>query len=166
MKNTIARNLSLVFWVLFFLTMAACSSSAWHNPHGLLAGLFDNSSHSSDSSRARHQSDSGPPTTSTIPPERKGGGFISIPPPKFIHIVPFSEGDGFYLQWTKVPQATDYLLYREGSLVADVPHNLYRIHGLIPCRSYRFSIWSSNGSVISKKPLIIDARTLGCFRTR
>lgn len=160
------KNLFQIFWGMSFLTMTACSSSVWNNPHGLLAGLFGDSPNSSTSRHESRHSEAGTQAIASTPPEKKGDGFISLPPPQFIHIVPFSEGDGFYLQWTKVPQATDYLLYRQGALVADVPHNLYRIHGLIPCRSYRFAIWSSNGSVISKKPLTIHARTLGCFRTR
>ncbi|MHB1285006.1 MAG: hypothetical protein ACYCYP_00360 [Leptospirales bacterium] len=132
--------------------------------------MFGDSSGGGNKTNAS-RSDKIPETRATsaqpaTPPEARGGGFTSLSPPGFIHVVPFHEGDGFYLQWTRVPQATDYLLYRQGVLVADVPRNIYRIHGLIPCRSYRFSIWSSNGTIISKKPLTIRARTRGCLKTR
>ncbi len=171
MKKEFVGNLFRVFLGLSLFVTASCSSSVWNNPHGLLAGLFGDSSGSGHSGRSAETASSSnavtaSPTVPTTPQAQRGGGFTSLPPPTFIHIVPFQEGDGFYLQWTRVPQATDYLLYRQGVLVADVPHNVYRIHGLIPCRSYRFAIWSSNGAVISKKPLTIRARTLGCLRTR
>ena len=154
----------------FVLVSAGCSSTIWNNPHGLLGGLFGGSAGGSSGSRSGQQNvssyQSSPKMSSSIPPDRSGSGFSSISPPRFIHIVPFEEGDGFYFQWTRVTGATDYLLYREGILVADIPRNVYQIHGLLPCRSYRFSIWSSNGAVLSKKPLTIHARTLGCLRTR
>ena len=154
----------------FFLVSAGCSSSVWNNPHGLLGGLFSGSSGGTSGNRPVPQSDASyqnaSKTQSSAPPDRSGNGFSSISPPRFIHIVPFEEGDGFYLQWTRVTGATDYLLYSEGILVADIPRNVYQIHGLLPCRAYKFSIWSSNGSVLSKKPLTVHATTLGCLRTR
>ncbi len=150
----------------FLLTFMGCSSSIWNNPHGLLGGLFGEPSGNRTGQQNNSSFQSASRTHSGTPPDRTGNGFSSISPPRFIHIVPFEEGDGFYLQWTRVPGATDYLLYRQGVLVADVPRNVYLMHGLLPCRSYRFSIWSSNGAVLSKKPLTVHSRTLGCLRTR
>ncbi|MDA8150921.1 MAG: hypothetical protein M0041_07360 [Nitrospiraceae bacterium] len=143
-----------------------CSSSIWNNPHGLLGGLFGGSSEARTGQQNSTSYTRASTASSSTPPDRPGNGFSSISPPKFIHIVPFEEGDGFYLQWTRVAGATDYLLFRHGALVADVPQNVYEMHGLLPCRSYRFFIWSSNGAVLSKKPLKVHARTLGCLRTR
>ena len=166
MNKLIKAVIRPVFFVLLLVPLS-CSSSVWNNPHGLLGGLFGGSPPKPDNPGLAETSGTGfsvPPRST--PPDREGNGFSSISPPRFIHIVPFEEGDGFYLQWTRVSGATDYLLYRQDSLVADVPGNVYQIHGLLPCRTYRFSIWSSNGAILSKKPLKVHARTLGCLRTR
>lgn len=147
--------------VALFLGGLVAGCSAWSNPHGLLGGLF-----SSDSASGQKPVKNEASKTSRSVQNPKGSGLTSLPPPKFIHVVPFKEGDGFYFQWTRVEQATDYLIYREGTLVADVPKNIYRIHGLLPCRNYQFSIWSSNGVVVSKNPLNVHVSTLGCIRVR
>jgi hypothetical protein len=160
MKKTIIQSCVLICAaVLLGGLVGGCS--AWSNPHGLLGGLF-----SSDSDSGQKPVKNEPSKTSHSVQNPKGSGLTSLPPPKFIHVVPFKEGDGFYFQWTRVDQATDYLIYREGTLVADVPKNIYRIHGLLPCRSYQFSIWSSNGVVVSKNPLKVHVSTLGCLRVR
>lgn len=167
MNKIIKAVVRPVFFVLLFMPLS-CSSSVWNNPHGLLGGLFGGSPSSTGNSNSVPETSAtgfSAPSRST-PPDREGVGFSSISPPRFIHIVPFEEGDGFYLQWTRVTGATDYLLYSQGSLVADVPRNVYKIHGLLPCRTYRFAIWSSNGAILSKTPLKVHARTLGCLRTR
>lgn len=160
-KNRAIRP--LVFF-LFTLVLGSVSEgcSAWNNPHGVLAGLFSNGTGNEQKPVKNADAKASPPSAQNP----KGSGLSSLPPPKFIHVVPFKEGDGFYFQWTRVEQATDYLIYREGTLVADVSKNIYKVHGLLPCRSYQFSIWSSNGVVISKNPLKVHVSTLGCLRVR
>ncbi len=159
-KRVIGLGEGFLFALVFGSLSGGCS--AWNNPHGLLAGLFSNGT----GSEQKPVKNTDIKTSSPSAQNPKGSGLSSLPPPKFIHVVPFQEGDGFYFQWTRVEQATDYLVYREGTLLADVPKNIYRVHGLLPCQSYHFSIWSSNGVEISKNPLKVHVSTLGCLRVR
>ena len=149
------------------LVMEGCSSSVWNNPHGLLGGLFSPSSTQGSSGN--------PPSAGGTPKQVPSSGATpsssgeapsdlgrSLSPPEFVHVVPFSEGDGAYVQWSMVPGATDYFLYKNGRLVVDTPSTIYRLYGLLPCHHYHLALWSSDSVRLSKKPLSFVVHTRGC----
>ncbi len=156
------------FLPAFFLAAAGgCSSSVWNNPHGILGGalfpLFGGGSGQSSTSSGGSQKPiptQGPiPSTGTESPDDLSR---SLSPPEFVHVVPFSEGDGVYLQWSLVAGATDYFLYKDGRLVADTPSSIYKLYGLLPCHHYHLALWSSDSVRLSKKPLSFVVHTRGC----
>ena len=146
----------------FTVSLVSCSSSAWNNPHGLLGGLFSSSSQSSPPSGTSSRL----PLTqsaSTSTSQSSFGGHLE--PPTFSHVIPFPEGDGIYLQWRRVDNVTDYLVYNGNRLIQDVPKNRTTIKGLLPCKQYLIRIYSSDGTKVSKGGLLVRVHTRGCLRT-
>ncbi len=143
---------------LALASLAGCSADAWNNPHGLLGGLF------SPSKQAPTPTVTPSNSETTIKSSRSGFG-NELEPPTFSHVVPLAEGDGIYLQWRRVDNVTDYLVYNGNRLVEDVPTNQARITGLLPCTAYQFRIYSSNGKRVSKNSLLVRVHTRGCLRT-
>lgn len=156
--------------LLSLLVLAGCSSSVWNNPHGLLGGLFSSSPSTAQSSGGNSSSTGGTPKqvpSSGSLPSSSGGETPSdlgrsLSPPEFVHAVPFEEGDGVYVQWSMVPGATDYFLYKNGRLVVDTPSTIYRLYGLLPCHHYHLSLWSSDSVRLSKTALSFVVHTRGC----
>ena len=144
--------------LLGLAALSGCTAEAWNNPHGLLGGLFSPSKQ--PSSQAVTPSNSETTTKSS----RDGFG-SELEPPTFSHVVPLAEGDGIFLQWRRVDNVTDYLVYNGNRLVEDVPTNQTRITGLLPCTAYQFRIYSSNGRRVSKNSLLVRVHTRGCLRT-
>jgi hypothetical protein len=146
--------------------MGGCSSSVWNNPHGLLGGLF--SSSPSQSTQGKQDSvgttPKQVPQSATIPSSGETSSDLgrSLSPPGFVHVVPSEEGDSSYIQWSMVPGATDYFLYKNGKLVVDTPGTIYRLYGLLPCHHYHLAIWSSDSVRLSKTPLSFNLHTRGC----
>ena len=171
LKKRLSGTLPLL--TVLLMGLSACDSSVFNNPHGLLGGLFSSggtksergsgttgtSSGSSRSSSTESFSSSSPPATTS-----KDSSFGStLSPPTFSHVVPLSEGDGIYLQWRKVENASDYLVYDGNRLIKDVPQTHTRIMGLLPCTGYAFRIYSSNGKRVSRKGLLVRVHTRGCL---
>ncbi|MHB1562538.1 MAG: hypothetical protein ACYCXP_00350 [Leptospirillum sp.] len=151
------------------LLIGGCSASAWNNPHGLLGGLFSSSPSSSQASQGKAATAGGSPTavqqSGSIPSssgEAPSDLGRSLSPPEFVHVVPYEEGDGAYIQWSMVPGATDYFLYKNGHLVVDTPSTIYRLYGLLPCHHYHLALWSSDSVRLSKKSLSFVVHTRGC----
>ncbi len=154
----IDRSLLLVC-LLGAMTLPSCTAAAWNNPHGLFGNLF-----STPSSGASSKTPSSPSTAETTTKTGHSGFGNELEPPTFSHVVPLSEGDGIYLQWKRVENVTDYLVYNGNRLVEDVPVNQVRITGLLPCTAYQFRIFSSNGKRVSKNSLLVRVHTRGCLR--
>ena len=166
---------SLTFLALLLLGLSSCDSSVFNNPHGLLGGLFSSGSSTSGSgsgspSSGNSTSSSSSNTTesfSSASPQvntSKGSSFgVRLDPPSFSHVVPLSEGDGIYLQWRRVDNASDYLVYDGNRLIKDVPQTHTRIMGLLPCTGYAFRIYSSNGKRVSRHGLLVRVHTRGCL---
>ncbi len=159
-----------VTFLLLLFGLSACDPSVFNNPHGLLGGLFSSgSAKSGSSSGAPPQSSSSETFSSATGPEpssRKGSSFgAHLDPPSFSHVVPLTEGDGIYLQWRRVDNASDYLVYDGNRLIEDVPHTHTRIMGLLPCTGYAFRIYSSDGKSVSQKGLLVRVHTRGCLRS-
>lgn len=161
------KNRILIF--LSILVLGGCSSAAWNNPHGLLGGLFSSSSPSSTQGSSGKSAPAGEtlkqsPSSGSLPSSGEAPSDLgrSLSPPEFVHVVPFAEGDGAYVQWSMVPGATDYFLYKNGRLVADTPSTIYRLYGLLPCHHYHLALWSSDSVSLSKKPLSFVVHTRGC----
>ena len=149
---------SVLTALLGLAALSGCTAEAWNNPHGLLGGLFSPSKQSSAPTVTPSNSET---TTKT---SRDGFG-SELEPPTFSHVVPLAEGDGIFLQWRRVDNVTDYLVYNGNRLVEDVPTNQTRITGLLPCTAYQFRIYSSNGRRVSKNSLLVRVHTRGCLRT-
>lgn len=149
---------SILTALLGLAALSGCTAEAWNNPHGLLGGLFSPSKQSSAPTVTPSNSET---TTKT---SRDGFG-SELEPPTFSHVVPLAEGDGIFLQWRRVDNVTDYLVYNGNRLVEDVPTNQTRITGLLPCTAYQFRIYSSNGRRVSKNSLLVRVHTRGCLRT-
>ncbi|MCL4485212.1 MAG: fibronectin type III domain-containing protein [Nitrospirae bacterium] len=138
--------------------LAGCTADAWNNPHGLLGGLFS-------PSRQGAAPTVTPSNSETTSRSSRSGFGNELEPPTFSHVVPLAEGDGIYLQWRRVENVSDYLVYNGNRLVEDVPTNQVRITGLLPCTAYQFRIYSSNGKRVSKNSLLVRVHTRGCLRT-
>lgn len=150
---------------MLFLSLASCTAEAWNNPHGLLGGLFSSSpNQSSQTSPVIPKSSPGTP-----PQTNSAGGsqssFGKLDPPTFSHVIPFPEGDGIYLQWRRVDNVTDYLVYNGNRLIKDVTVNRTTITGLLPCTQYMLRIYSSDGTKVSENGLLVRVHTRGCLRT-
>lgn len=151
----------LMLAALALLGLSACSSAAWNNPHGLLAGLFSPGSGTPSSGPAAFPDAAAPRTPAATAPRSTFGSRID--PPTFSHVVPFPEGDGIYLQWRPVDNVTDYLVYNGPRLIGDVTTNRIRINGLLPCTVYSLRIYSSDGTQVSKDGLLVRVHTRGCL---
>nr|EES52043.1 MAG: protein of unknown function [Leptospirillum ferrodiazotrophum] len=165
---------SLTFLTLLLLGLSSCDSSIFNNPHGLLGGLFSSGSSTSGSGSGSHSSGNSSSSSSnttesfsSASPQvntSKGSSFgVRLDPPSFSHVVPLSEGDGIYLQWRRVDNASDYLVYDGNRLIKDVPQTHTRIMGLLPCTGYAFRIYSSNGKRVSRHGLLVRVHTRGCL---
>lgn len=165
MKRRLSGALPLLS--VLFLGLSSCDSSVFNNPHGLLGGLFSSggsksgsgSGATSGSTESFSSSSSSPPTNTS----RNPSFGTRLDPPTFSHVVPLSEGDGIYLQWRRVDNASDYLVYDGNRLIKDVPQTHTRIMGLLPCTGYAFRIYSSNGKRVSRQGLLVRVHTRGCL---
>ena len=171
MKRRLSGALPLLS--VLFLGLSSCDSSVFNNPHGLLGGLFSSGGSksgsgsgatsglgsSSSSGSTESFSSSSPPTNTS----RNPSFGTRLDPPTFSHVVPLSEGDGIYLQWRRVDNASDYLVYDGNRLIKDVPQTHTRIMGLLPCTGYAFRIYSSNGKRVSRQGLLVRVHTRGCL---
>lgn len=144
--------------IFALLLLSGCTADAWNNPHGLLGGLFSPSKPASSQTVT-------PSSSETTTKSGHSSFGTELQPPTFSHVVPLSEGDGIYLEWRRVSDVTDYLVYNGNRLVEDVPTNQVRITGLLPCTPYQFRIYSSNGKRVSKNSLLVRVHTRGCLRT-
>ncbi len=144
--------------VFALFLLSGCTADAWNNPHGLLGGLFSPSKPPSPRTVT-------PSNSETAPNGTHSGFGEELQPPTFSHVVPLSEGDGIYLEWRRVSNVSDYLVYNGNRLVVDVPTNQVRITGLLPCTAYQFRIYSSNGKRVSKNGLLVRVHTRGCLGT-
>lgn len=172
LKRRLSGSLPLLSVLL--LGLSSCDSSVFNNPHGLLGGLFSSggsksgsgsggtfgSGSSSSSGSTESFSSSSSQSNTTKNPSSFG---VRLDPPTFSHVVPLSEGDGIYLQWRKVDNASDYLVYDGNRLIKDVPQTHTRIMGLLPCTGYAFRIYSSNGKRVSRQGLLVRVHTRGCL---
>ena len=150
--------LSVLPALLGLAALSGCTAEAWNNPHGLLGGLFSPSKQPSAQTVT-------PSNSETTTKSSRDGFGSELEPPTFSHVVPLAEGDGIFLQWRRVDNVTDYLVYNGNRLVEDVPTNQTRITGLLPCTAYQFRIYSSNGRRVSKNSLLVRVHTRGCLRT-
>jgi hypothetical protein len=165
LNHFVFSNKNRFFVLLLLLVLGGCSSSVWNNPHGLLGGLFSSSpSSTSGKSSVVGGTPKQVPQSGSLPSSPSDGTDLgrTLSPPEFVHVVPFEEGDGAYVQWSMVPGATDYFLYKNGKLVVDTPSTIYRLYGLLPCHHYHLALWSSDSVRLSKKSLSFVVHTRGC----